>query len=106
MTDQPDVLVTATRYTVAVLPLDDINHRAYALYVELTHVGPIRRAVWVVHDMGGGYGPNGGWTPGIFSGAEYQDVDDALALARRLAPNRVVNGVTATDAYRRTHPAA
>lgn len=104
-TEPPAPTVQATRYTVSVLPADDINHRAYALYVELTRVGPTRRAVWVVHDMDGGYGPDGGWTPGISSGAEFREVEDALELARRLAPGRTVNGITAVDAYRRTAPA-
>lgn len=98
--------VQATRYTVSVLPVDDINHRYYALHVELIRVGPTRRAVWVVHDKAGGYDLDGHWTPGISSGAEFRDVEDALAVARRLAPRLIVNGRTVLDAYRRTHPAA
>lgn len=98
---QPEVIVSITRYTVSVLPADDINYRAFALFVE-----PTRRGTWVVTDGLGGFGPNGWWTPGRDSGAEYADVEDALTLARRLAPDRTVNGHTAVDAYRRTHPDA
>lgn len=29
MTEQPEVLVTTTRYTVSVLPADDINRRYF-----------------------------------------------------------------------------
>jgi hypothetical protein len=98
---QPEVIVNVTRYTVSVLPADDVNHRYFALFVELT-----QRGTWAVTDGHGGFGPDGKWTPGRDSGAEYADVDEALDLARRLAPGLTVNGHTAVDAYRRTHPAS
>ncbi|MET7795705.1 hypothetical protein [Streptomyces decoyicus] len=94
---EPNVLVTITRYEVSVLPADDINRRYFVLFVELT-----RRGAWVITDGHGGYDRDGGWTPGRDSGIEYADVEEALALARRLAPALAVNGHTATDAYRRT----
>lgn len=95
----PPVLVSITRYTVSVLPADDINRKCFALYVELTSGG------WIVHDGHGGYDVDGDWAPGLAVAHEFSDYDDALALARKLAPNVTVNGHTATDAYRRTHPA-
>ncbi|MFD7922483.1 hypothetical protein ACFV3R_25065 [Streptomyces sp. NPDC059740] len=94
---QPSPLTDITRYEVSVLPADDINRRYFTLYVEKT-----RRGKWVVTDGHGGYDRDGNWTPGLTSGIEYADVEDALALARRLAPNVTVNGHTATDAYHRT----
>jgi hypothetical protein len=96
---EPEVIVSVTRYTVSVIPADDINHRYFALIVE-----PTRRGTWAVTDGHGGYDRDGRWTPGRDSGSEYADVDDALALARRLAPGLTVNGHTAVEAYQRTHP--
>lgn len=98
MTNTPEVIVSITRYTVSVLPTNDINHRYFALFVE-----PTRRGTWVVTDGDGGFGTDGKWTPGRDSGAEYADVDEALGLARRLAPGLTVNGHTAVEAYHRTH---
>lgn len=100
MNAQPEVLVTITRYTVSVLPADDINHRSFALYVELKPNG------WVVHDGASGYDADGAEHFGQTWRHPIADYDDALALARRLAPTLTVNGDTATDAYRRTHPAS
>jgi hypothetical protein len=37
---------------------------------------------------------------------DFTELNDALALARKLAPGVNVNGCTALDAYRRTHPNA
>ncbi|MER5559665.1 hypothetical protein ABT071_13770 [Streptomyces sp. NPDC002506] len=97
MPDLPEVDVIVTRYEVSLLPLGDINRKFFVLYVER-----LRRA-WVVHDGHGGYGLLGDWTSGIDSGANFADYDDALDLARRLAPGVTVNGRTAADAWRRTH---
>jgi hypothetical protein len=96
----PEVIVAITRYEVCVLPADDINWRDFALYVEQT-----RRGTWIVNNGAGGYDIHGRWTDGVFTAHEFAALDDALDLARRLAPGVTVNGHTATDAYRRTHPA-
>lgn len=96
---QPSVLVSVTRYTVSVLPADDINHRYFALSVELTPRG------WIVTDGHSGYDADGVRHHGKARWHPFADYDDALAVARRLAPGLTVNGHTATDAYHRTHPA-
>jgi hypothetical protein len=93
---QPEVIVSITRYTVSVLPAGDVNHRYFALFVEMT-----RRGTWVVTDGHGGYDRDGNWSAGSWSGAEYAYVDEALALARHLAPRVTVNGHTAIEARRR-----
>jgi hypothetical protein len=100
MTDKPtpEVIVAVTRYTVSVLPADDINHRYFALTVETTRRG------WIVTDGHGGYAADGSWTPGPATAHAFADHDDALALAKELAPKVSVNGHTAIDAYHRTHP--
>ena len=93
---QPDVIVNITRYTVSVLPADNINHKHFALYVELTRGG------WIVHDGHGGYDIDGDWAYDLGVAHEFADYDDALALAKRLAPNVIANGQTATEAYQST----
>lgn len=94
---QPDPIVTTTRYTVSVLPADDINHRYFALTVELTPRG------WAVHDGHAGYDADGTTHVGETLRHPHADREAALALARRLAPGLTVNGHTATDAWHRTH---
>lgn len=94
---QPEVLVEITRYEVSVLPADDINRKHFALYVDRT-----RNGSWIVNDGHGGYDIDGDWAPGLAVAHEFNDYDDALALARKLAPNVTVNGHTATEAYHRT----
>ena len=93
---QPEVLVSITRYAVSVLPANDINREYVALHVELSREG------WIVHDGHGGYDADGGWEPGRLGAHPFADYDDALALARELAPGLTVNGHTATEAYQRT----
>lgn len=93
---EPEVLVTITRYAVSVLPADDINRKYFTLFVELTHRG------WIVTDGHGGYDSDGGWEPGRLGAHPFADHDDALALARRLAPGVTVNGHTALEVYRRS----
>lgn len=99
MTDQPEVLVSITRYTVSVLPADDINHRYFALQVEMTPRG------WVVHDGHAGYDADGNAHFGETRRHPFADYEDARVLARWLAPRLTVNGHTAVDAYHRTHTA-
>ncbi|GHG15355.1 hypothetical protein ACFFSH_39355 [Streptomyces filamentosus] len=99
MTDLPEVIVTATRYTVSLLPADDINHRAYALNVVLRQDGwgITDGAAWIVS-------VDGYWSLDYDAAITRPHLDDALALARRLAPGYRVNGRTAVEAYRITHP--
>lgn len=96
---QPEVIVSVTRYTVSLLPADDINHRYFALYVELKPGG------WVLHNGHEFYTAEGGWEPSQSLAHRFADYEEALALAREGAPDITVNGHTALDAYRRTHPA-
>lgn len=100
MTDLPEVTVTATRYAVSLLPADDVNYRAYALYVDRRRDGwgITDGAAWVVS-------LDGHWSLNFDAAITRPDLDDALAIARRLAPMYRVNGITAAEAYRRTHTA-
>ena len=94
----PPVLVEATRYAVSVLPRHDVNFNAYVLHVQR------RRDGWGITDgFGWLEGPNGHWTLDHYEAKSFTDLDDALAVARQLAPGVVCNGVTAAEAYRRTH---
>lgn len=101
MTDQsePEVLVSITRYAVSVLPPGDINRKYFTLFVELGRDG------WTVHDGHFAYQGDGTWQPGQGTAHRFADYDEALALAREIAPEMTVNGHTAVDAYRRTHDA-
>jgi hypothetical protein len=93
---RPEPIVTVTRYEVSVLPRNDINRKFFTLFVELARDG------WIVHDGHGGYDIDGDWAPGLAVAHAFADYDDALALAKTLAPNVTVNGHTATEAYQRT----
>ncbi|WP_372344662.1 hypothetical protein [Streptomyces sp. KL116D] len=97
---EPEVLVSITRYTVSVLPMDDINHRSFALYVELRPGG------WIVTDGHEYYTAAGEWAPGMATAHRFADYDDALAVAKAKAPHLQVLGHTAVDAYHRTRPAS
>ena len=100
----PPVLVEVGRYEVSLLPRGDINRKYFTLFVENRGGGR-----WAVHDGHGCYAADGTWAAGIkpFERPDWEtthrfDLDDALALARKLAPTVSVNGHTALDAYRRT----
>ncbi|MEU1071871.1 MULTISPECIES: hypothetical protein [unclassified Streptomyces] len=95
MTETPEPIVTITRYTVS-LPLDRV-HKGFALFVELKPGG------WIVHDGADYYGGDGIWQPSEWQATHFSDYDDALAVARRLAPAVTVNGCTAAEVYHRTH---
>ncbi|MFD9721062.1 hypothetical protein [Streptomyces sp. NPDC059076] len=90
----PAALVDVTRYEVSVLPATDINRKLFALHVERT-----RRDTWIVHNGHGAYDIDGDWAPGTALAHEFATAEEALDLARRLAPNVTVNGHTATHAY-------
>jgi hypothetical protein len=107
MTDLPDVSVQVTRYEVSLLPEGDVNRHVFTIDVE--YRGADR---WAVTRHGSCLGSDGTWDFGVkqydrgddWLAAHRFDLDTALRLARDAAPHVVVNGHTATDAYRRTHP--
>lgn len=101
MPEKPEVLIEAVRYAVSVLPRDDINFHAYALYVQR------RRNGWGITDGAGWIeSRTGTWTLDHYEALDFPSLESALALARKIAPSWTVNGITATEAYHRTHPAA
>lgn len=91
----PEVLVSITRYTVSVLPADDINHKYFALHVELKASG------WVVTDGHSYYAADGTWQPSLGLAHRFPDYGDALTFARETAPEMTVNGSTATEVWQR-----
>lgn len=93
---EPEVLVSITRYAVSVLPAGDINRKYFTLFVELGRDG------WVVTDGHAFYAEDGTWQPAQWLARQFADYDEALALAREIAPEMTVNGHTATEVYRRT----
>jgi len=93
---EPEVIVTITRYTISVLPADDINHKYFALHVELKPRG------WVVHNGHEFYTAEAGWEPSQTLARHFADYDDALAVAREAAPDLTLNGRTAAEVYRLT----
>jgi hypothetical protein len=54
---QPDVIVSISRYTISVLPSNDINHKYFSLYVELKPSG------WILHSGHEYYATDGTWQP-------------------------------------------
>ncbi|MFH8717270.1 hypothetical protein [Streptomyces zaomyceticus] len=92
----PEILVEATRYTVSLLPRYDINFNAFALHVQR------RRDGWGITGGHGWVEGHAGWmTLDSYEALVFPELDDALALARKIAPTIGVNGHTATDAYNR-----
>ncbi|MFE0647452.1 hypothetical protein ACFVZH_02525 [Streptomyces sp. NPDC059534] len=105
---EPPVLVEVTRYEVSVLPRDDINRKYFTLFVDNRGDGR-----WSVNDGHGCYAADGTWAAGMkpfhldgWENSHRFSLDEALTLAKRLAPSVSVNGHTAAEAYRRTHPDA
>ena len=92
----PDVIVSISRYTISVLPSNDINHKYFSLYVELKPSG------WILHSGHEYYATDGTWQPSESLAQRFADYDEALAIARQAAPGLTVNGRTATEAYQRT----
>lgn len=109
MTDQPEVLVEPTRYEVSVLPFDDINRSSFTITVEARGEGR-----WAVCRHRQCLDIDGAWSWEALPSNRHDewlathrfDLDTALKLAREAAPHLRVNGHTALDAYRRTHPSA
>jgi hypothetical protein len=104
----PEALVQITRYEVSVLPEGDINRPVFTIFVE--HRGEDR---WAVVRHRECMNAKGEWSwESIPSEREDEWLAEhrfnrmtALELAKWAAPRIVVNGDTAVDAYRRTHPA-
>lgn len=103
----PKASVQATEYEVSILPKGDINRSVFTITVQYRGEGR-----WAVTRLGSCLGVDGEWAEGIKEydrGDVWLDdhrfcLDDALRLARAAAPDVVVNGHTALDAYRRTRP--
>lgn len=114
MTTQPDTpmpapTVQATRYEVSLLPADDINRPVFTLTVEYRGADQ-----WAVCAMGRqclgkdgtwGYEPSPSSRDDGWIAAHRFDLDTAIEFAKQHASLLTVNGHTALDAYRRTHPA-
>ncbi|MEV6146390.1 hypothetical protein [Streptomyces sp. NPDC051992] len=104
---EPIATCQATEYEVSILPEGDINRHVFAITVEYRGVGR-----WAVTRHGSCLGTDGEWAQGVkpydrgddWLTTHRFDLDTALRLARDAAPHIVVNGHTALDAYRRTHP--
>ncbi|MGW6569724.1 hypothetical protein [Streptomyces sp. NPDC054975] len=94
----PEPTVTATQYVVSVLPDTHPDRRYWSAIVARTPDG------WMVHDSDSTYGPDG--QRATFEDAPvHADLDAALAIARRVAPDVTLNGHPVTDAPAHT-PAA
>ena len=105
---QPEPTVQATRYEVSLLPEGDVNRLLYTINVE--YRGGDR---WAVVRHRQCMNALGEWSwESVPSEREDEwlaehrfDLDAALRLAKEHAPKVTVNGRTAVDACRRTHPA-
>ncbi|MGW4703742.1 hypothetical protein [Streptomyces sp. NPDC004285] len=92
----PEILIEATRYSVSLLPRDDVNFNAFALHVQR------RRDGWGITDgFGWVEGHTGYMTLDSYEALVFPELDDALDMARKIVPTISVNGYTATDAYSR-----
>lgn len=104
---QPEPIVQITRYEVSVLPESDVNRLVYTINVEYRGGD-----CWAVVRHQRCMNAKGEWSwesvpseRGDEWLAEHRfDRATALELAKWAAPRIVVNGHTAVDAYRRTHP--
>ncbi|MFF2864545.1 hypothetical protein ACFVSX_32275 [Streptomyces rubiginosohelvolus] len=97
-------IVTTTRHEVSLFPLDDINRRAFTLYVERLRYRRPGEGEWRVTD--GVYGYNERALPDTdVRDAPGFDETTALGIAKEAARHIVVNGMSATEVYDRTRPA-
>ncbi len=94
-TYRPDQVVTKiyeapTRYTISILPADHPHRYHHQIHV-VQHV--ITGDKWTVEHMGHWADRDGNWEPGLYGGADrFFPLDEALAIARRLAPTVSANG--------------
>lgn len=95
---EPTIFEETSRYTISVLPPDDPRRRHYQVHVVNNTPGQ-DCARWYVEHTGFWADANGAWEP--ISGDGYPTHtftrDDALTLARRLAPTVESNDRTALD---------
>jgi hypothetical protein len=107
--DVPEPTALPTRYAVSCFEPDDENGALYNLAVEYRG-----RGLWAVVRHRQCLNARSEWSwESVPSEREDEwlaehrfDLDTALRLAKQAAPHIVVNGYTAVDAYRRTHPAS
>lgn len=91
--------VEVTRYQVSCLPSDHVDAHHFTLYVERRNVDPDR---WAVTNGFGCYDADGNHEyesrpssrTDEFKREFRHSLDDALALAKRIAPTMTVNGHT------------
>lgn len=104
MTQQPTPIVQTVRCEVSLFPPGDINRRAFTLYIERLRNRRPGEGEWRVTD--GQYGYNDRALPDtdIISAPGF-DKATALSIAMEAARHIVVNGMSATEVYERTHPA-
>jgi hypothetical protein len=104
MSEDRQVIATATTYTVSLLPDDDINHGHYAITVE--YRGDDR---WAVMQRRWCLGTDGGWEYEMQVSEREDDwlathrfpLEQALELAKAAAPDVEVNGRTAAEVLAR-----
>lgn len=104
---KPKPTVTATRYEVSLLPEDDINRPVYTITVESRGDGR-----WAVCWMRECLATDGTWSHEPIPSSRDDawlanhrfDLDTALRLAREQAPQITVNGMSATEVFKRTRP--
>jgi hypothetical protein len=87
----PEVTTTTTRYTVSVLPAGHPDRWLWSATVALTAQG------WIVHDADTGYDAAGQRVP-LDNAFPHPDREQAMSVARRVAPHVTLNGHTVTTA--------
>lgn len=103
----PSVAVQITEYEVSILPEGDINRPLYTINVSYRGEGR-----WAAVRHHACLNSKGEWSYELRPSEREDDWlaehrfnrMTALELARKAAPQIVVNGQTATEAYQRTHP--
>ena len=106
MPTTPVVTCQATEYEVSILPEGDIRRPVFTITLQCRGEGR-----WAVTRHGSCLGTNGEWSresipserEDAWLDAHRFDLETALRLAREAAPDVVVNGHTALDAYRRAY---
>lgn len=110
MTQPPEPTVQATRYEVSLLAENDINRRHFTLFVEWRGEGRwavttgFRDCLSAHGDWG--HEPQPSERTDEWITANRFDLETAIALAKKHAPEITVNGHTAVDAWRRSRPTA
>lgn len=110
VTEQSDVRVTATTYTISCLPDDQVDGSRWTITVRYVGGWEYREPCpadqqWVVEHHGYYLDRDGGWWSPPCTAEQWRrhrfSFEDAMRLAKEYAPKLEINGLTVADVLER-----